>query len=190
MIESEKELKEREQQQSQRLLAVTEMSRARHDEEKESAQLLMMETMAKMQRQQNEWDSLLEANNQKLAASKERSAVLLKQLADSESERKSLSKQLKTQQRLYAELKAEHKRSENEMATKRELMDRVEQQKAFIVRLQAEKEDLVANKEIDDKQLFMELEYLRNKSIVTKVWWVACHGDGAMLHVAWCWLEN
>lgn len=177
--EQNKELTEKEQQQSQRLLAVTELNRARHDEEEESAKMVMMETMAKMERQKNEFESLIKEQKRKLIASEQRGDALSEQLVDSESEQKSLRKQLKTQKKLYSELKVSAKKLEDELATKKDLMERVADQKAFITRLQAENQDLLATKEQDDKQLFQELEYLRNKSIVTKVGW--CH---VVMHVA------
>jgi len=150
LLDSNRELKEEEEVQCQRLLAVT-----------ESAQLFE----AKLLRQNEEWEAVLRGSAQKLAATEHKMAAILNELEAAESERESLRKQLKAQKRLCGELAL---RSGDEAATKRELMDRVEHQKALMVRLEAERADLLAAKEADDKRLVMELEQLRSKSMVTK----------------------
>ena len=136
--------------------------------EDEEAQRLLMETVTKMTRQKNELEAMLEEQSNRLKEAELAVAALRKQLSSSERERETLSFHLDEQQKLMASLSETARKREQELADRLELLETVELQKAYILRLQTEKEDLVALKQKDDQQMMMELEMLRNAAMNEK----------------------
>eukprot|EP01084_Bolivina_argentea_P080435 145700_1 len=146
----------------------------------ENAERLMMETLAKVTREKNELEHMMdEEKNMKREYEKE-IANLRKSLRDTQQERQQLSSNLDKQQKIYLNLQKKQNKKlealtetagrtrtltleekEQEEKDKIELLEAVDEQKAYIEQLEIENERLNATKIKDDDEMFYQLQQLR-----------------------------
>jgi len=148
----------------------------------EDAQRLMMESLAKMTREKNELEMMMEKQRNAKRNYEETISDLRKQLNDTERDRQTLSSNLDQQQKMYLSLQESVKKKQMDLEgraraltaeeeqkdkqEKQELLDAMDEQKAYIQQLESENQQLMQSKIHDDDQMFMELKQIRTHRFV------------------------
>merc|ERR1712228_465103 len=143
----------------------------------EDSNRLMMESLAKITREKNALLQTLENEKNMKREYEKMIANLNKSLTENERDRRLLSQNLNKQQALYQSLKQNAKKKEAEIddivgrtrtltveqeeQEKKQLLEAVDEQKAYIQQLEAENQQLMNAKIKDDDLMFSELKQLK-----------------------------